>query len=319
MPRLEADAVTAPGAARPAFNIYLALALAIPAGSTAVIFNKSSHLPAIWLAAGRLTIAAVIILPLAIRDLRRRQEPWSRRELFNSIIPALCLAVSFSCWVLGCRLAPTVDAALIGNLLPVALPVAVFALLRELPSLRETIASVIGMSGVAAMGGMATHLGTRTEARGDVFCAGSLFALAVYLVLARRLRRGSLWIYLTPLYAGAGLCCAVMAWILEGPPPLPWGRELWLLLGLAIIPTVIGQSIYNRAMSEIRPNVLGVLNLLQCPLAGLAAWILWDEHPRLGFWLATIAAMVAFSVLMYPTIIAAWRREQAVAARITPA
>jgi drug/metabolite transporter (DMT)-like permease len=292
---------------RPFLNIYLALAIAIPAGSTAVIFNKSSHLPAIWLAAGRLLIAALIIAPLAARDMRRRQTSWSRRELAISIVPALFLALSFSCWVLGCRLAPTVDAALIGNLLPVALPMVVFVMLRELPSIRETIASVVGLSGIVAMGMLATHHGGGSEARGDVFCAGSLVFLAVYLVLARQLRRGSLWIYLTPLYAWAGVFCAITAWIMEGPLPLPWGRELWLVLGLAIIPTVIGQSIYNRAMSEIRPPVLGVLNLLQCPMAGLAAWILWKERPTLGFWFATVGAAAAFGILMYPSLLILFR------------
>jgi drug/metabolite transporter (DMT)-like permease len=297
-----------PVPARRGFNIYLALAIAIPAGSTAVLFNKSSHIPAIWLASGRLLIATIIIAPLAVRDSHGGNERWRWQDAGITLVPALCLALSFSWWVLGSRLAPTVDAALIGNLLPVVMPIVVFLLLRELPSAREVLASMIGVSGVVAMGAMASHHGGVGEVRGDIFCALSLLALAIYLVLARRLRRGSLWLYLAPLYGSAGVICAALAWFLEGPPPLVWGRELWLLLGLAIIPTVIGQSIYNRAMSEIRPNVLGVLNLLQCPLAGVAAWMLWGEHPTGGFWLATLGAVGAFGVLMYPMVFPAMAR-----------
>ncbi len=297
-----------PVPARRGFNIDLALAIAIPAGSTAVLFNKSSHIPAIWLASGRLLIATMIIAPMAIRDSRGSGERWRWRDAGIALVPAIFLALSFSWWVLGSRLAPTVDAALIGNLLPVAMPIIVLLLLREPPSAREVIASMIGVSGVVAMGALASHNGGAGEVRGDIFCALSLLALAIYLVLARRLRKGSLWLYLTPLYGCAGLICAALAWFLEGPPPPVWGRELWLLLGLAIIPTVIGQSIYNRAMSEIRPNVLGVLNLLQCPLAGVAAWMLWGEHPSGGFWLATLGAVGAFMVLMYPVMFPATAR-----------
>jgi len=296
--------VAAPPTPRPMLNIWLALMIAIPAGSTAVLFIKASHMPALWLAASRLLIAALIIFPLAIRDQRLSTLRWTPRALALAVIPALALACHFALWILGARLTNAVDASLIGNLLPVALPIVVFLLLRELPSRRELAACIIGICGIVGMGLAAARHGGVNEARGDVLCGLSLIGVAVYLSLARRLRRGSLWIYLVPIYGFAGLFSALMAWFFQGPPQMPHGRELLLMLGLAVIPTVIAHSIYNRAMTELRPNVLGVLNLLQCPLAGVAAWLIWDEHPSLGFYVASCAAVAAFAVLMYPALAA---------------
>jgi len=169
------------------------------------------------------------------------------------------------------------------------------------------------------MGLVAARHGGVHEARGDVLCGLSLIGVAVYLAMARRLRRGSLWIYLVPIYGFAGLFCALLAWCFQGPPQVPHGRELLLVLGLAVIPTVIAHSIYNRAMTELRPNVLGVLNLLQCPLAGAAAWLLWNEHPSPGFYVASCAAVAAFAVLMYPVLAARLVARQRTAQGPTPA
>ena len=229
---------------------------------------------------------------------------WSGRDVAYALLPALALAIHFALWIIGARLTNAVDASLIGNLLPVALPTVVFFVLRELPSRRELVACGIGICGVVGMGLLAARHGGISEARGDELCGLSLIGVAIYLALARRLRRGSLWVYLTPIYFFAGVICSILAWCFQGPPPVPHGREILLMLGLAIIPTVVAHSIYNRAMTELRPNILGVLNLLQCPLAGFSAWLLWNEHPTAGFWLASAAAATAFLVLMYPMLAA---------------
>jgi drug/metabolite transporter (DMT)-like permease len=285
-------------------SIWWSLLIAIPAGSTAVLFIKASALPALWLAASRLLIAAIIIAPLAMRDQRRSQSQWSTRDILYSLIPALALAIHFALWIIGARMTIAVDAALIGNLLPIALPMVVFTLLRELPNRREMLACGIGVLGVLIMGLLAARHGGVREAHGDELCGLSVIGVAIYLTLARRLRKGSLWVYLTPLYGFAGIFCAIMAWYFQGPPPVPHGREILLMLGLAIFPTVIAHSIYNRAMSEIRPNILGVLNLMQCPLAGFAAWLLWKERPSMGFYVASLSATIAFLILMYPMLAA---------------
>jgi drug/metabolite transporter (DMT)-like permease len=293
------------GGARPrTFNIWLALSLAIPFGSTAVLFIKASALPPIWLAAGRLLISSAVLMPLAMRDARRDGGALGWSALKPGLLPGLMLALHFTAWIVGARMTSAAEATLIGNLLPVAMPFVVFVMLRELPSRREATSGVIGIAGVVAMGvgslGMAGHL------RGDIWCAVSVILVAVYLVLARQLRRGSLWLYLAPLYGIGGVICTVIALAVDGVPPLPMGREALYLIGLALFPTVIAHSIYNRAMSEVRPNTVGIMNLMQCPLAGLAAWALWSERPSPGFWVASAATAVAMGVLAWPAFAARW-------------
>ncbi len=283
------------------FNIWWALALAIPCGSTAVLFIKASHYPPVWMAAFRLLLSSLMLAPLAMRDVARRGVPWHLGDARASFIPALALAFHFATWIIGARLSPAVDASLIGNLLPAAMPLVALVLLREWPSGSELLAGCIGVAGVLVLLLLADRHGS-TQAEGDALCGVSLVGVAAYLALARRQRRGSLFIYLTPLYGMAGLVCVLAALAMDGPPPLPSPREALLILGLAAIPTVIAHSIYNRAMTELRPNTLGVLNLMQCPIAGITAWLLWGEHPPRGLYLAALSAVLAIAGRLWPAL-----------------
>lgn len=286
----------APGRQLP---LWLAIAIALPCGSTAVLFIKASHLPPLWLAAGRLLLASAFILPLALTEQRQHGTGWSRQDVRLAVVPALALAAHFGFWIVGARLAPAVDGSLIGNFLPVVMPLVVFVLTRDLPSGRECWASGIGLLGMAAMAAFSGHGSAFPHAAwGDLLCAVSIVLVAIYLALARHRRSTQLWSYLVPVYAIAGIADAAIAWAHDGLPRLP-PRELLLVTGLAIFPTMIAHSIYNRAMMELRPNTIGLLNLLQCPLSGLGAWLLWREHPGPGFWCACVGVLGAYAVLMH--------------------
>jgi drug/metabolite transporter (DMT)-like permease len=284
--------------------------VAIPCGATAVLFIKASAIPPLWFAALRLLVATIAILPLAWRDGRARGEHLHAEDWRLAVLPGLMLCLHFWLWNAGSRMTSAADATLIGNIGPITLPCVAFLMFRELPNRREVAATVIGIAGVCIMTAIAfqagpTANGRHSSAVGDLLCLGCVIAAAFYLMLARSRRRGRLWLYLVPVYGIASLSSAALGLAVEG---VGWmrsvdgWRELWILLGVGLIPTVISHSIFNRAMSELRPTTVGLAGLLQCPFAAVVAWLLWSERPSFGFWFATAGVLGAFAVLCYPLV-----------------
>lgn len=283
---------------------WLGLTLGIAACSTAVIFIKASHTPPVWLAAERLLIAAAVIAPLALRD-ARRAGGWAAVSWRASLWPACFLAIHFATWVVAARLIPAANSTLLANFTPVVMPLVALVLLRERVSGIELLATAVGVGGVAALA-LGDLDASRSYLLGDGLCFLAMLALAVYLALARRLRRGSLWLYMAPLFATAGALCALAALVLEGPPPIPAPGEALIVLGLALIPTVVGHTLMNRAMGELRPQVVSLAGLGNVPSAALMAWILWREVPSPLFWVTLAAYLAALALLALPGWRARW-------------
>lgn len=277
---------------------WIGLAVGIVACSTAVIFIKASHTPPVWLAAERLLLAALVLAPLAWRD-AQREGGFTRVRLREALWPAVFLAMHFATWVFAARLIPAANSTLIANLTPVVMPLIALLMLRERVSGRELLATAIGIGGVAALAAGDLDA-SASYLLGDGLCFLSMVGLAIYLALARQRRAGSLWAYVVPIYAIAGGLCALTALALEGPPPLPDAYEALLIAGLALVPTVVGHSLMNRAMGQLRPQVVSLAGLGQVPCAALMAWLLWREVPSPLFWVTLVAYLVALALLMLP-------------------
>lgn len=73
-------------------------------------------------------------------------------------------------------------------------------------------------------------------------------------------------------------------------------NEVMLIVGLAVIPTVIGHSILNISMRRFRGQVVTIINLSQPFFAGILAWLFFREYPHPVFLVA--AALFVASTLL---------------------
>lgn len=273
--------------------------------STAVIFIKAGSVDTVLLAALRLIIAAVILAPLFIRDLRRQTNTTLSGCLRRSMIPGILLAVHFISWIAASRMTPAANASLIVNLVPVALPVMLFILLRERLSRREIYGTIMALSGMALLTASDFKL-NREYFLGDLLCLGSMLFFALYLAWARR-HQGSdgPWLYIVPLYAIAGLLslailpAAAALGISDPLRPLSL-HDLLMILGLAVLPTVFGHSILNISMKRIRGQVVSIVNMGQFIFAAILAYFLLDEIPAASFLPASIMIVLGSALAVIP-------------------
>jgi len=223
-------------------------------------------------------------------------------------VPAVILAIHFMSWVVGARMTAVASASLIANLTPVAMPFFVFFFYQERINRSEVLGTLFTLAGLVVLGWSSLQV-SQTNFFGDLICFGSMLAFAAYLALGRRNGpRLSLWLYMVPLYAIAGVVCLLCALPFVNPIKSYATSDVLLIIGLGLIPTVLGHTILNYSLKFFRGQVVSVTNLGQPIFAGIIAFLLFGEVPRPVFFAA--AALIVAGVLI--VLFSSYRRREKV-------
>lgn len=277
----------------------VSLIVGLVAASSSVIFIKESLLDPVILAAGRLWVAAVCVLPWFL-SAARRHPGFLLANLRRVLWPSLLLAVHFITWIIGARLTPAVNSSLLVNMVPVVTPILLLMVAGERLVRKEVLATLVALSGAIVLGAWDFQF-KQEYFLGDLICFGSMVLFASYLVLGRVNRDfPELWLYMTPLYFFAGLACAIVASITADFRAQPWdARQIGLLVGLGVIPTIVGHGCLNYALKHLRGQVVGVANLGQVVSAGTLAYLILGEVPEANFYPASalIACGIAWALM----------------------
>ena len=173
-------------------------------------------------------------------------------------------------------------------MVPIVMPLFLYLLFRELINRREITGTAIAMVGVILLGSFDIRL-SRTTFLGDFICFMAMILFAYYLSLARENRDyENIWLYLVPVYYIAGIFCLIIAFLFQNPIKGYTTENLLYILGLGIIPTVIGHSIFNYSMQHIRGQVVSIAIMSQFIFAGLMGFFVLGETPHLFFYIAGI-------------------------------
>jgi drug/metabolite transporter (DMT)-like permease len=179
---------------------------------------------------------------------------------------------------------------------PLVMPFLALAAFRERVTAREAIGTVVSFSGFLLLGIRDLSL-DRASFTGDILCFASMLLFSLYLLLARKNEtRGKLWLYIVPLYFIGGCFCLLIALAVETPlPPLRW-RELPLVLGMALLPTVVGHSIYNASMKRLRSQTVTLLTQGEFLCAALLSFLFFGEVPSRVFYGAAALVIAGICV-----------------------
>jgi drug/metabolite transporter (DMT)-like permease len=283
---------SAPGSAIPH---YLLLLFGVICISTAVILLKASTEHPLLVAAYRLLIAALGLLPFYLRDLAGYTGEYGWRQLSWSLVPAVLLAAHFSTWVVGARMTQVANASLIINLTPVVMPFLLWAIFKERITRREVIGTLFTLAGVALLTGQNFRMDPGSFT-GDMVCLGSMLGFAAYLALGRKNgARLGLWLYTVPLYAMAGVLCLLGSLFFINPIKAYTLPNILYIAALGVIPTIFGHSILNASLRYFRGQVVSVANVSSPIFAGFFGYLAFRETPGWLFYPA--AALIVAGVL----------------------
>ncbi len=277
--------------------IPLALFIAILAVSTASIFIRFAQrdAPSLVIAAYRLTLASLILAPVALTRHRAELRALTRSELSLALLSGIFLAVHFASWISSLEYTTVASSVVLVSTSPLWVALLSPLLLRE-PVTRYVVlgmvlatlgGTIIGLSEACTWDGGLTCAPFEQFMQGRAFWGNFLalvgaWAVTGYLLIGRRLRAGmSLVAYIFLVY---GMAALVLIGIMFAFGASPFGYSpmtyLWLLL-LALVPQLIGHSTYNWALRFLPAAFVAVTTLGEPIGSTILAYFLLDETPTL--------------------------------------
>ena len=280
-------------------NIVL-LIISVFTGSTAVIMIKASTVHPFLLTSYRLFVAAAALAPLFFYDWHKHRATYTWTHVRGSIVPGLILATHLMSWIAGARMSPTANASLIVNLVPLAMPFFLAILVQERLTRNEINATFIALCGVIFLTAADLNLSPQYF-WGDLLCLGSMLFYAWYMAMGRKNRHyPTLWLYLVPLYLTAGMVSFISALFFVNPIQPYSATEIWLILGLGLIPTVLGHSLVNYAMKHFRGQIVSIINMGQFIFAGVMGYFFFGEIPHWTFFVASVLLVTSAWIAIQP-------------------
>jgi len=292
------------------FNLLIAI-LAVSTASLFIRFAQAGGAPSLVIAAIRLTIATLILSPIALLRHRTELENLTRRDWTLGIVSGIFLAVHFATWITSLEYTSVASSVVFVATGPLWVAILSPMLLNERLSRIAVIGlilalvggTVIGLSDACVWnnGIQCPELGQILQGRamwGNFLALCGAWAISGYLIIGRKVRaKMSLIPYIFLVY---GIAAAVLILFMFASKQSPLGYSTstygWIFL-LAAVPQLIGHSTFNWLLKYLSATMVAVTTLAEPIGSAILAFIFLKETPAL----AVIAGGVLILVGIYLT------------------
>jgi drug/metabolite transporter (DMT)-like permease len=250
------------------------------------------EVPPLVIAFYRMTFATALLLPASLALKRREIAALARRDLLLLALGGLCLAIHFGAWITSLKYIPIATSVVLVNSHPLFVTIASYLFLGEKPGTRSLMGTLTGLLGMAVISHDALSSDqsstTNNALIGDSLALLGALAVVGYFIIGRMARaRISLLGYVTPLY---GVCAVfLLIWILgvrdqTTPNPLyPYSASVWAYFAaLALVPTILGHTVFNWALKHVRPSAISLAFLGEPVVASVLAFAFFSQRPPLA-------------------------------------
>jgi len=280
---------------------YGGLALGVLIVSTAALLIRyaiDAGAGPLAIAAGRLTLAALVVVPLALQRRGPELARLRRPDWAIAAIAGVFLAAHFATWVSSLAYTSVASSVALVTTNPVWVGLASWWLLREPPS-RRTLAGIVlaaaGSALVITSDLMATPSadgsGSSAPMLGNLLAIAGAIAVSGYFLVGRRLNRSvSLLAYVAIVYGASAIAMNLIATI-AGQGLLTIPAAAWLpIAALAIGPQLAGHTLINASLRHLSATFVALAILGEPIGSALLAWLLLGETiaPLQGAGFATL-------------------------------
>lgn len=261
-----------------ALSLPLLLVIGVLAISSAAVFIKlSTDAPPLVIAAARMTIATLVLLPVMTVTRRGRLVRIPPRHWKFVALAGAMIAAHFAFWITSLKHTSVLSSVVLVTTNPLFVGIGSYIFFRE----RIAAGLVIGiLMGVA--GGVLITLSDAKDTPGSVYgnllSLGGAIMMSGYLMVGRKIRKDvdALSYLLAVNGIAAVILCAAVAIVGHSP----WGYQpstyLYFLL-LGIVPQLIGHGALNYALKHVTATLIAVCILGEPLGASLFAYFFLGE------------------------------------------
>jgi len=261
---------------------YITLLVGVLSVSFAAIFIRLADAPPLVIATYRLTIASVILIPIASIKSMRGLKKLPRRDMLLILLSSVFIALHFALWITSLSYTSIASSVILVTSHPAFVAIVSYFLWGERLSKLTVSGIVVALVGVIVINYGGFTFGPRAIL-GDLLALIAGFAMGAYLIIGGQLRaRIDILSYLTIIYTGAAVILLVatasFGYSFFGYSPLTY---LMLIL-LALVPQLIGHSCLNLAVRLIPVTFVSVAILGEPVGATLLGALILSEMPTVN-------------------------------------
>jgi drug/metabolite transporter (DMT)-like permease len=261
-------------------RLLLSLGVGIVAISFASIFIRFAQdegVPSLSIAAWRLAIASVVLLPYALATRRDEIRSLTGREWVLLLVSGLFLGLHFATWIASLALTSVANSVVLVSMGPVFVGLGSWLFLRERPSLALGAGIVLAAAGSVIISSGDLGQG-KDQLIGDLLALTGAVMVAGYFMIGRKVRaHRSLTAYVALVY-GAAMVVLVAIVLVTRQPMSGFSLEAYAwLLALGLVPQLIGHSTLNWALRHLSATFVTILTLAEPIGSGILAFVILGE------------------------------------------
>jgi drug/metabolite transporter (DMT)-like permease len=244
--------------------------------------------------------------------IQTRRLPWHAMTRYEWLLAggaAVALTFHFVTWIASLDHTSVVSSVVLVWTAPVWVALGSLMFLKEPPARLTWIGIAVALGGVVciALSDQSTGgtSGNPHSLWGDFLALIGAWGMAAYFLIGRKLRQryGTVQ-YVAAVYGGAGLISMVIVGA-TSVPMLGFETATLVYLGLlALVPQIIGHTMFNWAVRYVTATLATVAGLLSPIGATILAWIVLHEAPGAG--------QIVGSVVVFVGVLLAARGEKRV-------
>ncbi|HEX9659606.1 MAG TPA: DMT family transporter [Rhodothermales bacterium] len=268
---------------------------------SAILVRLASEAPGVTVAVWRTLFAVAFLTPFALGKTASEVRRLSGKEWGLITFAGILLGLHFVVWIESIYHTTVASASVLFATNPIFIAILGFWILRERLHRRIVIAIVIAVGGAFLIAlGDSSNAARPNAGYGNMLALSSAFVFACYLLIGRVVRRQSSWLaYVYPLYVVVAVTVVVYA-LATGTALLGFDMKIYALCALmALGPQIIGHGSFNYAVRYVPAAILGAAGLVEPVLAGIWAWLLFDEVPAAPAVVGALVVLAALGMIYY--------------------
>ncbi len=256
------------------------LTVGVAAISCAAVLIRLADAPPLAVAAYRMAIASLVLLPIGLHRVSAEMALLVRREWRLLSLAGLLLAVHFGLWIASLSYTTVASSVVLVTATPLFAALASWLLFGE--RLRNTtfVGIAISIGGALLIGHAGWQQGGLAPS-GNLLALSAAVAMAGYLLIGRRIRKtAGLLAYSTVVFSVAAIVLLAAA-IVSATPLVGYSFVTYgILIALALVPQAVGHVSLNWALRFVSATMVTIAVLGEPVGATVLAWLVLAETPQ---------------------------------------
>ncbi|KYG57634.1 DMT family transporter [Planococcus maritimus] len=262
---------------KPAIHPYIPILVGVISVAMSAIFVKMTTADAGVTAFYRMLFSILLMSPVFLYSYLPEIKKLNRRDWAFSAVAGIFLAFHFILWFESLNFTSVASSTVLVTLQPLFAFAGTYFFFKERLSLKTLISGIVAITGsiIIAYGDFQV---SGSALFGDVLALIACALITAYLLFGQDVRKRLSLVTYTFIVYGFSTITLFFYIIVKGESfgPYPMGEWMWFLL-LALIPNLLGHTLFNWAVKWVSTNVISIAILFEPVGAAVLAYFILGE------------------------------------------